>query len=80
MKMFVCNYHLDDPTTFLYYQIQVYSAHARIHAAGYKMHFPCFTCTDSKFFKTVHKFKISEDRPAGECMETKMSKFAAQRQ
>ena len=29
---------------------------------GTKAHFPCFTCTGSRFFKTVHKFKISEDR------------------
>ena len=36
MKTFVCDYHLNDPTTFLHYQIQVYSAHARILASGYK--------------------------------------------
>ena len=36
MKTFVCDYHLNDPTTFLHHQIQVYSAHARILALGYK--------------------------------------------
>ena len=35
MKTFVCDYHLN-PTTFLHHQIQVYSAHARILALGYK--------------------------------------------
>ena len=30
---------------------------------GTNMHFPCFTCTGSWFFNTVHKFKISRDRP-----------------
>ena len=36
MKTFVCNYHLNDPTTFLHHQIQVCSAHACILALGYK--------------------------------------------
>ena len=36
MKTFVCDYHLNDPTTFLHHQIQVCSAHARILALGYK--------------------------------------------
>ena len=36
MKTFVCDYHLNDPTTFLHHQIQVYGAHARILALGYK--------------------------------------------
>ena len=35
-KTFVCHNHLNDPTTFLHYQNQVCSAHARIHALGYK--------------------------------------------
>ena len=35
-KAFVCDYHLNDPTTFLHQQIQVCSAHARIHIIGYK--------------------------------------------
>ena len=35
MKTFVCDYHLNDPTTFLHYLIQVNSAHARILASGY---------------------------------------------
>ena len=41
----------------------VYSAHAWILASGCKMHFPCFTCTGIRLLKTVHKFKISENRP-----------------
>ena len=36
MKTFMCDNHLNDPTTFLRHQIQVYSAHARILALGYK--------------------------------------------
>ena len=36
MTTFVCNYHLNDPTTFPHHQIQVCSAHARILALGYK--------------------------------------------
>ena len=36
MKTFVCDYHLNDPTTFLHYQIQVCSVHARILTSGYK--------------------------------------------
>ena len=36
MKTFVCDYHLNNPTTFLHHQIQVCSAHARILALGYK--------------------------------------------
>ena len=32
----MCDYHLNDPTTFLLHQIQVCSAHARILALGYK--------------------------------------------
>ena len=39
----------------------VYSVHARILASGYKMHFRVSRARD--FFKTVHKFKISKDRP-----------------
>ena len=36
MKTFVCDYHLDDPTTFLHHQIQVCSAQTRKLALGYK--------------------------------------------
>ena len=36
MKTFVCDYHQNDPTTFLHHQIQVCSAHARVLALGYK--------------------------------------------
>ena len=42
MKTFVCDYHLDDPTTFLHHQIQVCSALARILALGYKHAFSVF--------------------------------------
>ena len=37
--MFVCDYHVNDPTTFLHYQIQVCSVHARMLASGYKSAF-----------------------------------------
>ena len=36
MKTFVCDYHLNYPTTFLHHQIQVCSTHARIIDLGYK--------------------------------------------
>ena len=36
MKTFVCDYHLNDPTTSLHHQIQVFCVHARILALGYK--------------------------------------------
>ena len=36
MKTFVRDYYLNDPTTFLHYQIQVCRAHARKLALGYK--------------------------------------------
>ena len=36
MNTFVCDYHLNDPTTFLHHQIRVCSAHVRILALGYK--------------------------------------------
>ena len=39
MKMFVCDYHVNDLTTFLHFQIQVCSAHARILASGNKSAF-----------------------------------------
>ena len=39
MNIFVCDYHVNDPTTFLHYQIQVCSAHARMLASGYKSAF-----------------------------------------
>ena len=40
MKTFECDYHLNDPTTFLHYQC----AFANTRLGGTKMHFPCFTC------------------------------------
>ena len=43
MKTFVCDYHLNDPTTFLHHPIQVCSAHARILALGYKNAFSMLT-------------------------------------
>ena len=39
MQTFVCDYHLNDPTTFLHHQIQVCSANARILALGYNKAF-----------------------------------------
>ena len=39
MKTLVCDYHLNDPTTFLHHQIQVCSAYARILDLGYKIAF-----------------------------------------
>ena len=39
MNFFVCDYHVNDPTTFLHNQIQVCSAHAQMLASGYKSAF-----------------------------------------
>ena len=36
MKTFVCDYHLNDPPTFLHHQIQVCHAHAQMLALEYK--------------------------------------------
>ena len=61
MKMFVCDYHLNDPTTFLHYRIQVLSAHAQILVLEDKNEFSML------HMLVMHKFKISEDRPLSVC-------------
>ena len=72
MKTSVCNYHLNDPTTFLHYQIQVCSAHVRI-IMWYK-NLRASRAGARDFQKTVHKFKT------GESMKTEIPKVATQRQ
>ena len=42
LKTFKCDYHMNDRTTFLYNQIKVYNANARILASGYKNAFFVF--------------------------------------
>ena len=70
MKMFVCDYHLNDQTTFLHHQIQVCSAHAhaRILDLGNKNAFSVLHMHGLMIFQH-HEF-----------MKTEMSKFATQQQ
>ena len=60
-KTFVCEYHLNDPTTFLHHQIQVCSAHARILALGYKNAFSVLPVHGLVIFHHRAQFKISKD-------------------
>ena len=78
MKTFVCNDHLNDPTTFLHHQIQVCSAHVRILALGYKNAFAILHVHGLVIFQ--HRAQIQNLlRPPDEFMKTEMSKFATQR-
>ena len=77
MKTFVCNYHLNDLTTFLHYQIQVCSAHARMLASGYKN--ACSMLHVHVLVIFQHHAQIQNLlRPPDEFMKTEMSKFATQ--
>ena len=79
MKTFVCDYHLNDPTTFQHHQIQVCSAHARMLALGYKNAFFVLHVRGLLIFQ--YRAQIQNlQRPPDEFMETEMSKFATQRQ
>ena len=79
MKTFVCDYHLNDPTTFLHHQIQVCSVHARILALGYKNAFSVPHVHGLVIFQ--HRAQIQNLlRPPDEFMKTEMSKFATPRQ
>ena len=65
-----------NPTTFLYNQIQVYSAHPRILALGYKNAFSVLHVKRLAVFQ--HHAQIHNlERSPGEFMHTK---FAMQRQ
>ena len=75
----MCDYHLNDPTTFLHHQIQVCSAHARIIALGYKNAFSVFPVHGLVIFQ--HRAQIQFLlRPPDEFMKAETSKFATQRQ
>ena len=77
MKTFVCEYHLNDPTTFLHHQIQVCSAHARILALGYKNAFVVLPVHGLVIFQ--HRAQIQNiSRLPDEFMKTEMSEFATQ--
>ena len=79
MKTFVCNYHLNDPTTFMHHQIQVCSAHARILALGYKNALSVLPVHGLVIFQ--HRAQNSKSlKTSDEFMKTEMSKFASQRQ
>ena len=79
MKTLVCDYHLNDPTTFAHHEIQVCSAHARILALGYKNAFSVLHVHGLVIFQ--HRAQIQNlKRPPDEFMKTEMSKFATQRQ
>ena len=77
MKTFVCDYHLNDPTTFLHQQMQVCSAHARMLAMGYKHALSVLHVHGLVIFQ--HRAQIQK-RPLDEFMKTETSKFATQRQ
>ena len=78
MKTFVCDYHLNDPTTFQHHQIQVCSAHARMLALGYKNAFSVLHVRGLVIFQ--YRAQIQNlQRPPHKFMETEMSKFATQR-
>ena len=75
----MCNYHVNDPTTFLDYQIQVCSAHARMLASGYKSALSVLPVHGLMIFQ--HPAQIRNlYRPPYEIMKTEMSKLATQRQ
>ena len=77
MKTFVCDYHLNDPTTFLHHQIQVCSAHARKLAFGYKNAFSVLHVHGLVIF--LHRAQIQNlYRPPDEFMKTEMFYFATQ--
>ena len=79
MKIFVCDYHLNDPTTFLHHQIQVCSAHARILALVYNNAFSVIPVPGLVIFQ--HNAQIQNlQRPPDEFVKTEMSKFATQQQ
>ena len=61
------DYLLNDPNIFLHYQIQVFSAHARILALGYKNAYSVLHVHGLVIIKTMH-------------IRREMSKFATQRQ
>ena len=79
MKTFVCDYHLNDPTTFQDHQIQVCSAHARMLALGYKNAFSMLNVRGLVIFQYRGQI-LNLQRPPDEFMETKMFKFATQQQ
>ena len=79
MKTFVCDYHLNDPTTFLHHQFQVYSAHAQILTLGYKNAISVQHVHGLVIFQ--HRAQIQNlYRPPDKFMKTQMSKVPTQRQ
>ena len=75
----MCDYHVNDPTTFLHYQIQVCSAHAGMLASGYLSEFSVLRVHGLVIFQHPTQIKNLE-RPPDEFMKTEMSKLATQRQ
>ena len=80
MKTFMCDYHLNAPTTFLHHQIQVCSVHARILALGYKNAISVLPVHGLVNFQHRAQIQNLLLRPPDEFMKHEMSKFAAQRQ
>ena len=72
------HYHLNDPTNFLHYQIQVLVLRALIHASGYKMHFRASRAR-ARDFQNHAQIQIFE-RSHGETMSTEKSNIAMKRQ
>ena len=80
IKHFVRNCHLNDSTTFLRHQIQLYSAYALILALGYKNAFSVLHVHGLVMFQRRAQIQ-NLYRPPDEFMKTqKMSTFATQRQ
>ena len=79
MKTFVCDNHLNDPTTFQHHQIQVCSAHARMLAFGYKNACSMLHVRGLVIFQNRAQIRNLQ-RPPDVFMETETSKFTTQRQ
>ena len=74
-KTVVSDYHLNDPTIFQHFQIQVFSAHAQILTSGYKNAFSVLQVHG--LVMSQHHVDIQNlERLPGERMRTEMSQFA----
>ena len=78
LKTFVSDYHLNDPTIFLQYHTQVFSAFTLL----------ALVCENAFSILYMHRLEIFQnhyhiqnlERLPCDCMRTEMSKFATQRQ
>ena len=79
MKTFVYDYHLNDPTTLLHYQIPVYNVHVQYLASGYKNAFAVLHLQGVVIFHNCAYLRILRRSPV-ECLKTEMSECAMQQQ